>query len=429
MTNENAIRAAAIALLIGVVIVSYMQWGKGIDEIEPPTKQEFQTPEQITAASAASKKKKAQKNANLPSGGGWAEGEEGPDGDESARPGSTMNTTPSGGGWTEGEEGEEGKEGSAPGGSGTPAGAGWEEGQQGPEGTEGIMPDGEPANGAAIGLCWKKPKASKKYGYQFSGSVATEGFPGDKGPLKEWAVVAVDKPVSDWDAGSIVEVHGLTTGLDAEFSLEITSSEKKLHLCAVWPASLGQFQGIRLAACLPKALLGDDDAPAKHGDLSITPKALNTQLLVISGSEFGDGIPRQGGVKREISGSVEALGVQAGSFMVTAAASAILDEQESQDSPRAMQMTNESGRFTLSYITAKDEPLYLCAMAFAKGKKLSKVKGIEGQGCTEVAVPAAGPGGLVKIVGAQVTVNAEKMPLAPHELDHLSLVGRCSTRR
>ena len=61
MANEKAIRAAAIALLVGVVIVSYLQWGKGIDEIEQPTMQEFKSPEQIAMAAAADKKKTTKK--------------------------------------------------------------------------------------------------------------------------------------------------------------------------------------------------------------------------------------------------------------------------------------------------------------------------------------------------------------------------------
>ena len=55
MGNEKAIRIAAVVLLVGVVVVSYMQWGKGIDEIEPPTRQEFKTPEEIAMAAAAAR--------------------------------------------------------------------------------------------------------------------------------------------------------------------------------------------------------------------------------------------------------------------------------------------------------------------------------------------------------------------------------------
>jgi|GEM_PF-4504454 len=401
MANEKAIRAAAIALLVGVVIVSYLQWGKGIDEIEQPTMQEFKSPEQIAMAAAADKKKTTKKNGLLPAGGGFAEGEEGPEGSEGIVPGSID----------------------------TPAGGGWKEGEEGPEGSEGIMPEGEPASGSALGLCWKKAKASKKYSYRASGSVATEAFPSDAGPLKEWAVVAVDQPISKWTAGSIVEVHGLTAGIDPEFSLEFTSAEEKLHLCAVWPRSFGDFQGIRIAGCLPNMLEGGKDKAAIHGDLQLKPVALSTKLLVISGSNFGDSAPREGMVRREVSGVVKSTGIQSGSFMVAAAASPVLDEEESQDNPRAVRMADSSGRFSMSYTAPKDEPLYLCAMAFAKGQKMNAIKEIEGQGCTQLELPTMAPQGVVKLVDAQVSVNAENMPLAPHERDHLALVERCYSGR
>ena len=427
MANEKAIRAAAIALLLGVVIVSYMQWGKGIDEIEPPTRQEFKTPEEIAMAAAAGKGTKARKkNSKLPAGGGWKEGEEGPEGGENVSPGRD-GSMPAGAGWAAGEEGPEGGEGVAPEHSiATPAGGGWKEGEEGPEGSEGILPDGEPASGTAAGLCWKKARASKKHSYHFSGSVATEGFPAEAGPAKEWAVVAVNQPVSKWGSRSFVEVHGMTTGIDSEFSLEFTSSEKTLHLCAVWPRSYGDFQGIRLASCLPDPLAGGAAAEAKrHVDLRLKPEPLRTQLLVICGDDFDDGVVKEGLVKREISGSVSAVDVGAGSFMVAAAAGAILDEEQSQDNPRVVAIADSSGRFDLSYIAPKDEPLFLCAMAFPKGQKPTKVETIIGQGCTQLELPPSAPGGVMKLVEATVKVNPEKMPLASHELDHLSLVGRC----
>ncbi len=425
MANETAIRAAAIALLVSVVIVSYLQWGKGIDEIEPPTRQEFKTPEEIAMAAAAGKGTKAKKKSNLPAGGGWKEGEEGPEGAEGVAP-QGDGSMPSGAGWNKGEEGPEGSEGVEPDSAiATPAGGGWKEGEEGPEGSEGVLPDGEPANGTAAGLCWKKAKASKKFSYQFSGSVATEGFPADKGPPKEWAVVAVEQPVSKWGGGAFVKVHGMTTGIDSEFSLDLTSSEKALHLCAVWPRSFGDFQGIRLASCLPKALAGGKDAPERHGDLSLKPQPLKTQLLIISADDFGDRVVKEGLVRREISGAVEADDVKAGSFMVAAAASAILDAEESQDNPRVVSLADSSGRFELSYVAPIDEPLFLCAMAFPKGQKPHKVKGLVGQGCTQLEIPPSAPGGVMKLIEASVKVNPEEMPLAPHELDHLSLVSRC----
>ncbi len=426
MANEKAIRAAAIALLLGVVIISYMQWGKGIDEIEPPTRQEFKTPEEIAMAAAAGKGTKARKkNSKLPGGGGWKEGEEGPEGGENVNP-QGDGTMPSGAGWNEGEEGPEGAEGVAPDDAiSTPAGGGWKEGEEGPEGSEGVLPDGEPASGTAAGLCWKKAKASKKFSYRFSGSVATEGFPADKGPPKEWAVVAVEQPVSKWGGGAFVKVHGMTTGIDPEFSLDLTSSEKKLHVCAVWPRTYGDFQGIRMASCLPKALAGGKDATERHGDLSLKPEPLKTQLLIISADDFGDRLVKEGMVRREISGTVEAVDVKAGSFMVAAAAGAILDEEQSQDNPRVVNLTNSSGRFDLSYVAPKDEPLFLCAMAFPKGQKPNKVKGVVGQGCTQLEIPLSAPDGVMKLIEASVKVNPEEMPLAPHELDHLSLVSRC----
>ena len=428
MANETAIRAAAISLLVSVIIVSYLQWGKGIDEIEQPTMQEFKSPEQIAMAAAADKKKGKKKNNLLPAGGGFAEGEEGPEGGENVAPRGD-GTAPGGAGWTEGQEGPEGSEGAIPGNIETPAGGGWKEGEEGPEGSEGIMPEGEPASGSALGLCWKKPRASKKYSYRLSGSVATEAFPGEPGPLKEWAVVAVNQPISKWTAGSIVEVHGLTAGIDPEFSLEFTSAEKALHLCAVWPRSFGEFQGIRLAACLPNTIDGGQDTAALHGDLKLKPSALSTKLLIISGSDFGDSAPREGMVRREISGTVEATGITPGSFMVAAAASPVLDEEESQDNPRAVRMADASGRFSMSYTAPQNEPLYLCAMAFAKGQKVDAIKEIEGQGCTQLELPTSAPKGVVKLVDAQVSVNAQKMPLAPHERDHLALVERCYSGR
>jgi hypothetical protein len=131
-------------------------------------------------------------------------------------------------------------------------------------------------------------------------------------------------------------------------------------------------------------------------------------------------------VRRRVSGGVEAQGVNAGAFMIAAAATPILDEQESQANPRAVRMTDGTGSFSLSYLAPSKEPLFVCAMALPKGTKMDKIQGIEGQGCTRVQVPAAGPGGVVDLKGVRIRVNAEKMPLAPHEQDHLSLVGRCS---
>ena len=104
---------------------------------------------------------------------------------------------------------------------------------------------------------------------------------------------------------------------------------------------------------------------------------------------------------------------------------AILDEEQSQDNPRVVNLTNSSGRFDLSYVAPKDEPLFLCAMAFPKGQKPNKVKGVVGQGCTQLEIPLSAPDGVMKLIEASVKVNPEEMPLAPHELDHLSLVSRC----
>jgi len=420
MANEKAIRIAAIVLLLGVVVVSYMQWGKGVDDTTAPAVQEFKTPEQIAQQT---------QGGNLPAGGGWKAGQEGPEGGEGASPGKGGTALPGGGGWVAGEVGPEGGEGMAPKGGGppTPAGGGWAEGEEGPEGTEGKMPDGEPTSGMAVGLCWKKAKAGKKFSYLFSGTVATDGFPSEKGVgLRDYAVVASERPLSDWTAGSIVEVHGLVTGVDPEFSLSVTSDIPKLHLCAVWPATLDEFQGFRVAACLPKALKGGADSIAEHGDLKIKPGAMRQQLLVLGGQRFQTGTPREGLVKRQVMGSVEAAEVEAGAFMVSAGATPVLNEEESQENPRAVQMTDAKGNFSLSYLATPTEPLHLCAMALPRGTKMNKIKSIEGQGCTQVQVPAAGPGGVVTIKGATVKVNAEKMPLAPHEQDHLSLVGRCA---
>jgi hypothetical protein len=414
MANENAIRIAAIVLLLAVVGVSYVQWGKGVDSVAPAPAQEFMSAEQLAERNAAPAPTDA---TAAPSG-------------EGAEPVGTGLALPAGGGWAEGEEGPEGAENAGPSGLGgnMPEGAGWAQGEIGPEGGEGRMPDGEEPAGTSVGLCWKKPKAGTTYSYDFSGTVTTTGFPAEKGKEpQDYAVIATDRPISEWKSGTVVEVYGVTTGRDPEFSLSVKSDQSKLYLCAVWPASLDEFQSLRIASCTSKALGGGKGNTEKHGDLVLEPRPLPEVLLVIGGDRFRSGPPRAGLVRVDVSGKVEAAGVPAGSFLVAAASSPILDDQESEDDPRTVRITEADGEFSLSYLAPPGEKLYLCAMALPRGEKLDRITSIEGQGCTHaIEPPAADKEGVITIIGASIRVNAEKMPLAPHEQDHLSLVGRCS---
>ncbi|MBJ94777.1 MAG: hypothetical protein CMP23_09945 [Rickettsiales bacterium] len=422
MSTETAIRTAAIALLIGVVIVSYLQWGKGVEKVEAPSGQQFKSEAEIAAAGAANE---GNKNKRLPAGGGYAKGQEGPEGSEGLAPNSAEEL-PSGAGWKEGEVGPEGGEGLAPNGTvATPEGGGWKAGEEGPAGTEGVMPDGEPANESAVGLCWQRAAAGSDYSYRFSGSVETGAFPDEGGVQQHWAVVAVDRPISQWTAGTIVKVHGFSSGVDSQFNLNLTSSASELHLCAVWPANLGQFQGIRVASCLDKPLKSGKEGAA-YGDLTLKPVPLRSKLLVISGSDLQDSTLSKSRVQRTLSGNIVAPELKGASFMVAAAASPILDQEGSQEDPRAVVMTNAKGAFKLRYMAAAEEPLFLCAMAFPGTKSLSEVKGLEGQGCVPIQIAADElVGKAVELSGLEVPVNAEKMPLAPHELDHISLISRC----
>jgi len=427
MANENAIRIAAIVLLLAVVAVSYMQWGKGVDAIPTTPTQEFMSAEQLAERGAAPAP--AGKTAT-PGGAGWTEGQEGPEGGEGTAPAGEGMDMPAGGAWASGEEGPEGGENAGPSGLGgvLPEGGGWALGEEGPAGSEGRIPEGEEPAGTSVGLCWKKAKADTTYSYDFSGTVATTGFPADKvKELQNYAVVATDRPISQWTSGAVVQVYGVTTGQDPEFSLSVKSDQRKLHLCAVWPASLDEFQSLRIASCTSKALDGGKGNAEKHGDIVFEPKPLPEVLLVIGGDRFRSGPPREGLVRVQVSGKVEAVGVPAGSFLVAAASTPILDEQESEDDPRTVRITGADGKFALSYLAPPGEKLYLCAMALPRGQELGKISSIEGQGCTQaIEPPPADTEGVVNINGVAIRVNAEKMPLAPHEQDHLSLVGRCS---
>tara|TARA_B100000029_G_scaffold102417_1_gene92834 strand:+ start:67 stop:1149 length:1083 start_codon:yes stop_codon:yes gene_type:complete len=348
---------------------------------------------------------------HLPAGAGFEKGEEGAAGQEDM---ATAYPTemPAGGGFKAGEEGKAGEENRRP------------EGELPPEhlwGTEGesTAPGGTVQN--ARGVCWLEAPDKAAATYKLKGSIQM-----DSAGAKTMALIAVDRPLSKWKDGSQVQIFDVATTTSASFDVELKADTKGSHVCAIGPADHNQVQHIQVGGCFKKSLKGKSGAVTTRSDVNIPISPLPQGLLLI-GKTANTAPAAQGAqTPRIVQGKVQSPGVENGGFFVMAAPEPILDQEESQGNPSAYSFVDDDGSFQFAYLANPTDPLFLCALGLPMNSE-DGIAAIEGQGCTRVQVPSApGPSGAYEVVGASVTVNPEKMPLAPHEQKYLQLLRRCS---
>lgn len=394
MGSEKTLRIIAVLLIVGVVVISYMKWQQGGDEAVVA----------IDVGPAPAAGAVATDTAPAPAAGTVKPASTQPQAEEIAEgiPAGAVKDGEDGFGGAEGEAPELDPE--------LPVGGGFARGEPGKD----LQVVPKSATGDAPEVCWSDSSAAGAGSYNVSGTVALGG--GLPTPARV-AVVVIDKAIKGWTHGAMLKVYGVKASPLGAFQVAVSGASGPVHVCAVANPTFDDFQSFLVAGCADKAISG----AATGVEVELIKQ--KQQVVVIGGTRFGpDGFDGER-TKRHVEGKISAPGIAATGFIVAAAPSPLLEDDQSVLEPSAIRIADGSGVFTLDYFSAPKEPLHVCAMAYS-GK--GKVESIEGLGCSRIDVPhVATVNGTVEIADVLLKLEAEKEAVNAEDKKHFALLQRC----
>ena len=267
-------------------------------------------------------------------------------------------------------------------------------------------------------VCWSEGESKVGASYTLKGNIRLG--PGPRPDVDQLVVVATDKPISGWMAGSIVPIYSVTVGMLGEFSMSVESAPASISVCAFAPPTFDDNQGFMVVGCTATAVEGKAGAATTADGLDVVLASRSNPLETVGGARFGKEAWTGDRIRRTVSGTV--TGVKAEAFVIGTAPTAILEE-ESNSEPLGMGIAGSDGAFSMSYFAAPREPLYVCAMAFDDAKAPSS---LAGTGC--ISVPLHENGG-AEFKGLKLELVGEAEELDEDDKSHISLLQRCFAKK
>ncbi|HCP46152.1 MAG TPA: hypothetical protein DIU15_08930 [Deltaproteobacteria bacterium] len=236
-----------------------------------------------------------------------------------------------------------------------------------------------------------------------------------------YIVMAMDQRVDTLEPDRVLRVYGTTRTQGPNYKMSFKAPVEQLWICAVVPTDLAGIEYFGHFGCHP--------AQVKAGKLAVATDIVlkpGGQKLGLIGLDRFDDRPTQGKrVRRNISGRVKMAEKGPGGFFVAAAPIDVLSGQDVAEDPRVVTAIRADEEFSLSYLAAPGEPLWICAIALPPaGKTTQDVDTLSGAGCTLFPFPREGTAPALRDIEIQLDAG-NSVPLTAHEKAHFAMLQAC----
>jgi len=319
-----------------------------------------------------------------------------------------------------------GPDGGGPGQPGSGPDENWK-GGSGP-GPDENWPDGGPGDGPDRPVN-AGPNASEScilpvdggpHDFQVAGTLSLPADEGTRGS-GSFIVMAMDQRLDSLEPDRVLRVYGTSVTEGPNYKLNFKAPVDAVWICAVAPTDLAGIEYYAHFGCHP--------AQVKAGQTSSTttiPLKTGAQKLGLIGLNRFDQRKTDGlRVRRHISGRVKLAAEGPLGFFVAAAPIDVLGGQDVAEDPRVVTAIRVDEDFSLSYLAAPGEPLWICAIALPpSGKTTQDVDELAGAGCKLFDFPREG--NAPSIQGIEVELNtSNSVPLTAHEKTHFAMLQAC----